>query len=94
MNHLVLNIPKLKESTAERHVILKKINYYLEDKKITLRIFSSNLEGQICRGEVDYRDPLFRTLDFLLRNKLEGIQRIALEFVTNNMYSLRSHTQS
>ena len=38
MNHQILNIPKLKESTAERHVILKKTNYYLEDENKSVEV--------------------------------------------------------
>ena len=38
MNHPILNIPKLKESTVERYVILKKINYYLEDENKSVEV--------------------------------------------------------
>ena len=38
MNHPILNIPKLKEGTAERHVILKKINYYLEHENKSVEV--------------------------------------------------------
>ena len=39
-------------------------------KKITLRIFSETLKAKFGKGEVDFRDPLFCSLGFLLRNEL------------------------
>ena len=68
----LMNISRKKKKRLKTLNSRSKVYLFisLRLKKITLRIFSETLKAKFGKGEVDFRDPLFCSLGFLLRNEL------------------------